>query len=89
MFLVQFNTLKKHFLAKSGAEIDEDFVAKVGSFIDHFYGQKHLIVTMIGDNNINPSNDVLVEAQCIVDHHRTIVEHVQATPRYVSLIMLQ
>ena len=77
---------KPSFLAKSGAEMDEAFVGRVSPFIRHFYGQPHLIVTLGGDNNFNASNDVMLEVKCVLDHHQSIVEQVESTPKYVSLI---
>ena len=64
--------------------MDEGFVGRVEPFINHFYGQPHLIITLGGDNNFNPHNDVRTEVKLVLDHHKSIVEKVESTPKYVS-----
>ena len=75
---IKFPNFKIH--AESGARMNSNTVAMISRSIDANAGSKHVVGTLLGDNNFSHGCNPELEVQSIVSCHAVIASKVQATP---------
>ena len=67
--------------ARSGARMNAQAVAMIGRSIDSNAGSKHVVGTLLGDNNFSNGCNPVHEVQSVLHCHELIASKVQATPK--------